>query len=264
MRECYPQQRPMWQSEALRGALDGIDVTGMRPVLRASPLLVLPAGNEAARVDRRHRQRRLPDSASSSGHLKELASAAACAALNSLDMAIVLLHSDRHVLLANPAAQRVAARGNCYQIKSTKLRLIDAHNQQVLETFLGNSKDVGQALGGPLSVVSRGNGAQDYFIFAEWLDLPSNRGAIASLLIHEPRLAGQLCPELLGQLYGLTKMESKLVAALYVAPVLQIAADRCEITLNTAKTHLKHAFAKCGVCSKAELLRLLALGPRTL
>lgn len=236
---------------------------GIRPVLRASPLLVLPAGNEAARVDRRHQQRRLPDSASSSGHRKELLSAAACAALNSLDTAIVLLHSDRHVLLANPAAQRIAARGNCYQIKSTKLRLIDALNQQVLETFLGHSKDVGQALGRPLSIVSRGTGAQDYFIFAGWLNVPSTRGAVASLLIHEPRLAGQPCPELLGQLYGLTKMESKLVAALYVAPVLQIAADRCEITLNTAKTHLKHVFAKCGVCSKAELLRLLALGPRT-
>jgi DNA-binding CsgD family transcriptional regulator len=46
--------------------------------------------------------------------------------------------------------------------------------------------------------------------------------------------------------------------------VLQTAADRCGIGMNTAKTHLKHVFTKCGVCSKAELLRLLALGPRTL
>lgn len=254
----------MWQSESLQGFLDGMDGVGIRPVLRASPPLVPPAPTDVARMDLRHQPRRHSESASSRSHLKEMAATAACAALDRLDLAIVLLHSDRHVLLSNPAALRVAARKDCYYISSMKLRLVDHHNQQALEAFLGNRTSKTPAHGGPLCVASRDDGAKGYFIFAEWLDVPSTRIAIASLLIHEPHLPGQLCPELLGQLYGLTKMESKLVAELFIAPVLQIAADRCGVTLNTAKTHLKHVFVKCRVCSKAELLRLLALGPRTL
>jgi hypothetical protein len=58
-------------------------------------------------------------------------------------------------------------------------------------------------------------------------------------------------------------MESRLAAALYSVPRLEAAATRCGISLNTAKTHLKQVFSKCAVGSKVELMRLLALGPRS-
>ena len=115
---------------------------------------------------------------------------------------------------------------------------------------------------GPLCIASHDNGSSCYFLVAEWLECPPASEGIASVQIHEPRLPGKLDPDQLGTLYGLTRMESSLVVALYCAPVLQMAADQCGIALNTAKTHLKRVFAKCGVHSKAELLRLLALGPR--
>jgi hypothetical protein len=255
----------MWQSGLPNELLVGADGAGIRPVIRAGLPVEPTVLDDPAPMDRRNPARRLVDSGSSRGQLKEIASAAACAALDRLDLAIVLLQSDRKVLLSNPAARRAEARGDCFRIAARKLYLVDHHSQRLLDTFLSNHSSMDSRHGGPLCVSRRNDGAHCYFLIAEWLDMPSPSGsAVASLLIYEPHLAGQLSHELLAHLYGLTKMESRLVAALFVAPVLQTAADHCGIALNTAKTHLKHVFAKCGVCSKAELLRLLALGPRTL
>jgi hypothetical protein len=278
IRAVDPSESSMWQSMTLDQLLTSADDIGIRPVIRTSQAVesrqflqrakngsIPPALDETALMERRHQPRRHSDSGSSRSQLKEIASAAACAALDRLDLAIILLHSDRHVLLSNPAARRIATRGDCFRIAANRLQLIDQQNQRVLQIFLSDRTATNTGRGRPLCVSSRDDGAHCYFLFAEWLNVPSPRGSpIASLLIYEPHLAGQLSHELLAHLYGLTRMEARLVAALFVAPVLQTAADRCGITMNTAKTHLKHAFAKCGVCSKAELLRLLALGPRTI
>lgn len=168
-------------------------------------------------------------------------------------------------MLANAAALRVEARGDCFRMSQMKLKLMDQQDRRALETFLANRGPDNLARGGPLCVSSREKYSHNYFLFAEWLNVPAFQGSpTASLLIYEPHLTRPLSHQLLARFYGLTKMESRLVASLFVAPLLQVAADRCGIAMNTAKTHLKHVFAKCGVHSKAELLRLLALGPRTL
>lgn len=253
----------MWHAETLQRSLDGIDGHGIRPVLRpASHAIEAPI--EMARVDRRQHPRRPPHVASERVYLRELASAAARAALDRIDLAIVLLHPDRRVLLTNSAALRAQARGDCFHIRAQKLHLTDRHSQHALEVFLAQGATVPSSPNGPICVASRKKGSSCFLLFAEWLALPSACDGIASVRIHEPRLAVQMDPDMLSTLYGFTRMESALVVALYAAPILQTAADQCDISLNTAKTHLKHVFAKCGVHSKAELLRMLALGPQML
>jgi hypothetical protein len=252
----------MWQTDALQQSLDAIDGHGIRSVLRASPAAPAALPIEMAHADRRQRLRRHSESESGRGRVREFASAAAWAVLNRLDLAIVLLRPDRRVLLANTAATRVQARGDCFHVCSRKLQLVDRPCQHALESFLSEAATVRTQVHGPLCVAGSDNGSGCYFLFAEWLDLPSEREFIAAVQILEPRSAGRLDPDLIGTLYGLTRMESRLVVALYATPILQVAADQCGMALNTAKTHLKHVFAKCGVHSKAELLRLLARGPR--
>jgi hypothetical protein len=253
----------MWHAEAFQRSLDGIEGHGIRPVLRPSPSATA-APIDMARVERRLHPRRHSDPPSARGSLKDLASAAARAALNHIDLAIILLHPDGRVLLSNPAAARAQARGDCFHIRALKLHLADRHCQQTLEAFLATGATAPSSPDGPLCMACHVNGSSCYFLVAEWLECPPASEGIASVQIHEPRLPGKLDPDLLGKLYGLTRMESSLVVALYCTPFLQMAADQCGIALNTAKTHLKRAFAKCGVHSKAELLRLLALGPRNL
>ena len=268
----------MWQSVTLERFLADTDSVGIRPVLRAAspvdpgpslrqsnPLFQRSALDDDILMNRRSQSRRRSDCAFTRGEVSARTAAAACAMLDRLDLAIVLLLSDGCVQFANPAARRIGARGDCFRIRAQRLQLTDRHSQFALEAFLNDRTTNDPSHDGSLCVSSRDDEACRYFLFAEWLDMPTPRTRTnASLLIYEPNRVEKLSPELLAQLYGLTKMESRLVAALFVAPMLQTAADRCGISMNTAKTHLKHVFAKCGVCSKAELLRLLALGPRTL
>ncbi len=83
------------------------------------------------------------------------------------------------------------------------------------------------------------------------------------VFIHEPLGRQRPVPvQVLKELYGLTAAEARLVNSLYVGQSLQSAAATGGISLNTAKTVLKHVFVKCEVSSQAELLQLLALGPR--
>jgi hypothetical protein len=236
----------MWRTDALQRSLDAIDGHGVRPVLRAP---VAPATE--AHVDM---VRAVPR--------PEFTSVAACAVLNSLDLPIILVQPDRRILLANAAAKRLQARGDCFHMGGRRLQLVDRQCQHALEVFLGEAASAQTPVHGPLCIAGRDNGSSCYFLFVEWLDVPSDHDCIATVQIHEPRQSGRLDPDMLAALYRLTRMESMLVAALYDAPILQVAADRCGISLNTAKTHLKHVFAKCRVHSKAELLRLLARGPR--
>ena len=117
----------MWHTEALQRSLDGIDGHGIRPVLRPSPPAAA-APIEMARVDRRQPPH--------PRHRSELASAAARAALDRIDLAIVLLHPDRRVLLSNSAALRAQARGDCFHIRAQKLHLADRQCQHALDAFL--------------------------------------------------------------------------------------------------------------------------------
>jgi DNA-binding CsgD family transcriptional regulator len=184
--------------------------------------------------------------------------------LDMLDLAIVLLRPDSRVMFANLSAKRLAARGDCLNFRAQQLHLVDGNEQGRLEKFLQCRPGRQPTHHVARRAHGRDKGAYSYILHAVWLDQsPAGVSAIAALRVYEPHRQVRLSAEFLAGLYGLTPMESRLAASLFDAPALQEAADRCSIGLNTAKTHLKHVFVKCGVRSKAELLRVLALGPRS-
>ena len=59
---------------------------------------------------------------------------------------------------------------------------------------------------------------------------------------------------MLGQLYGLTLAEARLVEALLTGDTLQEYADRQGIRVNTARVYMKHVLAKTGTRRQAELI----------
>ena len=67
--------------------------------------------------------------------------------------------------------------------------------------------------------------------------------------------------ETLAKLYGLTPAEARLVEGLLAGETLQDYADRPAVSLHTAKTHLKHVFAKTGTGRQANLIRDLLTNP---
>jgi DNA-binding CsgD family transcriptional regulator len=265
----------MWRSNSLEGFLADMDTLECRRAYRAAPpmdpnseprratlTLVRPPSDDAAVTDRRDAPRRPGPKAARSQTPGDLA-AAAGALLDHLDLAVVLLDPEGYLRLANAATRRIVARGDCLRIRTKRVQLIERQAQEALEEFLRVGMEDALSTE-PKCLCRRSNGPVRYVIVAEWLVTSAAfLRPLASLLIYEPYRAGRVNTELLASLYGLTHMESQLAAALYSVPRLDAAAARCGIALNTAKTHLKRVFSKCAVSSKAELLRLLALGPRS-
>lgn len=70
--------------------------------------------------------------------------------------------------------------------------------------------------------------------------------------------------ELLTLLHGLTESEARLAAALAAGETLASHAARLGIGRETARTHLRNAFAKTGTRRQAELVRLVLGGPAAL
>jgi DNA-binding CsgD family transcriptional regulator len=63
---------------------------------------------------------------------------------------------------------------------------------------------------------------------------------------------------LLQDLFALTPAEAAIAAALGEGKSVEAIARTCHISLNTARTHLKHIFDKTNTRRQAELVSLLA------
>jgi DNA-binding CsgD family transcriptional regulator len=133
------------------------------------------------------------------------------------------------------------------------------------EQFLASAADLDGSACLMLCVAAPSH-REDYRVLVSPLNSDGDRTAAAyCVFIYEPGAGHRPLPaKVLAQLYGLTPSEARLVNALFVGSSLRDAAQQVGVTLNTAKSTLKKAFAKCEVGSQAELLQLLALGPRTL
>jgi DNA-binding CsgD family transcriptional regulator len=66
----------------------------------------------------------------------------------------------------------------------------------------------------------------------------------------------------LSALYGLTRSEARIAAAVVAARSIDDLARRVTLSRNTVKSHLKRVFRKCEVASLAQLAALVATGPR--
>lgn len=75
------------------------------------------------------------------------------------------------------------------------------------------------------------------------------------LFITDPDEPAPLSADLIGQMFGLTRSEARLTAALAGGLDLAEAAETCAITKTTARSYLKQIFQKVGVSRQAELVQ---------
>lgn len=245
--------------------MDGSGADRARPLLRMATSLAPVAPTRSSRLNCRHPGLRRAEFEPADDKAGALAHAAASAVLDRLQRAIVLLRSNGYVLVANPVARQIEARGDCFRIFGNSIRLMDRRYQRMLDSLLTQCLVRSTTQVEMLRSRCRNAIAHRYQLCAEWLHLSRPfTDPVLAMSIHDSKLSAQLNHDLLARLFRLTRAECRLVDALFTDFVLCAAAARCGIALNTAKTHLKHVFAKCGVYFKAELFRLLAFGLRTL
>jgi len=85
--------------------------------------------------------------------------------------------------------------------------------------------------------------------------------ACVILYLFDASLERHVSHDVLTRLYGLTQTEGKLVQLLVGGSTLDNAATRLDISVNTARTHLKHVFHKTGINRQAELVHRIETGP---
>ena len=86
----------------------------------------------------------------------------------------------------------------------------------------------------------------------------------AALYLFDDSAYRQTSAQALKRLYGLTRAEAKLVQSLASGFTLDEGAQRLGISVNTARTHLKHVFHKTGAKRQSELIHQIETGPATL
>jgi DNA-binding NarL/FixJ family response regulator len=89
----------------------------------------------------------------------------------------------------------------------------------------------------------------------------SDEAACVILYLFDASLGRQVSHDVLTRLYGLTQTEGKLVQLLVGGLTLDDAATQLEMSVNTARTHLKHVFHKTGINRQAELVHRIETGP---
>ena len=184
--------------------------------------------------------------------------AAAFATLEKLNRGVLLLDARGTVQFMNRAARVMISRGYGLSLRKRRLTFASASVQAAFESCLeGKAGNLVLRVGGP------NHAHRPYSALVSPLESPDGAGGFC-VFVHEPLGKQRPVPaQVLRQLYGLTAAEARLVNALYVGQSLQSAAGTGGISHNTAKTVLKRVFLKCEVGTQAELLQLLALGPRT-
>ena len=86
-------------------------------------------------------------------------------------------------------------------------------------------------------------------------------GPCVLLYLFDTSTERSVSKEILTQLYGLTQMEANLVKIIVSGQTLDDAAQQLDISVNTARTHLKHVFHKTGINRQAELVHRIETGP---
>lgn len=188
--------------------------------------------------------------------------AAALATLEKLNRGVLLVSAEGELAFANRAARAMLGRNDGLALRRRRLEFADPAIESQYRRFIEQAHD---ADGGP-SLVLRVPGPQKkgaYRVLVCTLET-GQASAAFSVFVYEPDNGQRRLPgKVLAALYGLSPSEARLANELFVGRSVQEAAAALDITVNTARSTLKRIFGKCAVGSQAELLQLLALGPRT-
>lgn len=83
----------------------------------------------------------------------------------------------------------------------------------------------------------------------------------AMIHVFEAITDGERIEEVLRSLYALSRTEARVAARLVLNPQVHEVAENMGITYNTARTHLKHIYAKIGVNRLSSLVHIVVTGP---
>jgi len=190
----------------------------------------------------------------------------ALAALDLIDRGIVVTDSLARIRVANDFARDIATRLDALSFLDGRLTFLADHVEREFARFREAVRTwIPDRASAPRWTFSalRASGEPDYRISMHALKDVSAAGEPCIFIsVHDTHASQHVDARTLQHLYRLTPAQADIAAALFEGLAVEQVIERLHISENTVRTHLKGVFKKCAVRSQAELLRLLALGPR--
>jgi DNA-binding CsgD family transcriptional regulator len=184
--------------------------------------------------------------------------------LNRLRQGVLLVDESGKVRFANRAAEEMLADGAGLRVAGGVVHGARTDETSTLHQTIAGCVDTaahGAETAASRVRLSRRDGRRPLSVLviplrpqAPWMRLyqPS-----AILFVNDPERDVAIRSEHLRDEFALTRAEAALALEILAGRGLQVAADRLQITLTTARTHLAHVFEKTGTSRQAELVRLI-------
>ena len=192
-------------------------------------------------------------------------------ALNRLPTGVLLLNKKREVVLRNRGADRIVSQDDGFRLDRNGPCATNARENASLQKLIADAMETQHR--GPLASsgflsVSRPSGRRPFAVMVTpLLAVPAGgvvSDAVVALFVSDPDAGRVSEAEVLAKLYALTHSEAEMVRLLALGLSLEEAAGKRGVSMNTARSHLKHAFAKTGTSRQGELVRLVITGVGTI
>lgn len=196
--------------------------------------------------------------------LSTLRSATLEATLDKLAVGVVLLDREGRTVYMNEAAEACTKRGRSIRISGNRLVPADRSAAVELADVLMRIGDYGAGGDASNATLALPDGAGSGLVASV---LRIDRGerqtalapfaAMAAVFIQDMTKVAPVPCEAFAKLYGLTRAEIRVTAAMAPGLGIREAAELLSVGEATVKSHLQHVFLKTGTSRQAELFQLL-------
>jgi DNA-binding CsgD family transcriptional regulator/PAS domain-containing protein len=192
-------------------------------------------------------------------------------ALDKVPIGLLLLNEKGKALIVNRAAREIFSAKDGLSLQADGLHAASPQETTALRRLLLEALATGSGKGlgsGGVLPVCRPSLRRPYSLFVTPLHAGDSAfdapGAVAAVFISDPERKPKSSPDVLRRLYGFTPAESRIAAKLMQGESVEEAAEDLDVSLNTARTHVKHLFEKTDTHTHREFLRLLLSSCATL
>jgi DNA-binding CsgD family transcriptional regulator len=185
--------------------------------------------------------------------------------LDRLPTGVLLLDSQRRVVVLNQTAQRIIDLDDGFGVDRGGPSSTDARDNATLQKLIADALDPHRELASRGFVtLSRPSGKREFALMVSPMRAPARDGTSSdvavAIFVVDPEGGAPPVAAVLENLYSLTHSEAEIVRLMSRGLSLEDAARSRGISMNTARSHLKRAFSKTGTSRQGELVRLIVSG----
>jgi DNA-binding CsgD family transcriptional regulator len=184
-----------------------------------------------------------------------------------LPSGVILLDGEGRPVVSNRAADQIVEQNDGFYLDERGPRAAMKSDDSALQAMIGSAiagQAGGEKVAGGFVSLTRPSGLRPLAAMVSPLLEASpestSSDAAAMLFVSDPDAGNPSTVEMLRSLYGFTQAEAELVQLLISGQTLEEAAASRGVTMNTARSQLKHVFAKTDTKRQGELVRLIVTG----